>query len=122
MRIIDHRTLAAMPAGTVYAELPSTHISGLGICVKTSADFSVPNDWVYVSFDTIEMIRDSGDVVDRIEEMRADPTVSYPMQVSAGRDGSYADETQYLLYEQADVDNLVLFLTGKWDEVEDPYD
>lgn len=102
MKIVDRKTFLAMPAGTVYAKIPVRWIVN-NLCVKfETTDY---NDWYYMSFDWVDA-SDSGEAIDRLEEMWKSGT-SYPVQNSVARDGLFDEDDHFLVYEQEEVEHII---------------
>ena len=102
MKIVDREQFLKMPQGTVYAKVPSKWIVE-DLCVKhESTNY---NDWYYMSFSWVDA-DDSGDAIDRLDEM-ADNGASYPVQNSIARDGLMELDSNFLIYEKADIDFIV---------------
>lgn len=100
MRIVDRKTFLAMPEGTVYAKIEQKWVVDTPLCVKyESTDY---NDWYYMSFDWVDA-NDSGEAVDRLEEM-AKGKASYPVQQSIARDALFEEEALFMIYERADLE------------------
>jgi hypothetical protein len=103
MKIVDRKTFLKMPEGTVYAKIPTQWIVE-DLCVKyESTDY---NDWYYMSFNWVDA-NDSGEAVDRLDEMFADPTKSYPVENSIARDGLFDEDDHFLIYEADDIKHIV---------------
>jgi hypothetical protein len=112
MRIVKRQELMTLPPGTLYCDVLQPWIFGT-FCVKgdtiqwdgKNADFWERN------LDSVDAWH-SGEMCDRLDEMGADSTVSYPVQAAPGRYGLYDDEAMFLVYEPADVNVLRAWLNG----------
>lgn len=101
MKIVDRETFLDMPEGTVYAKIEKRWIVDTPLCVKyESTDYG---DWYYMSFDWVDA-NNSNEAIDRLEDMAADPKVSYPVQSSISRDGLFEEGALFLIYERGDLD------------------
>lgn len=109
MRLVDRKTFLAMPGGTVYAKVPKKWIvDDLSVKYK-STDY---NDWYYTSFSWVAA-KDSGEAVDRLELMDANPKTSFPVEDAISRDGLFEETDKFLIYEAADIDLIISKLRGK---------
>jgi hypothetical protein len=107
MRLVKRPELMQLPAGTLFCELHEPWVFG-GLTVKhdtlvwngKNSDFWTRQlDWPDAD--------DTGEALDRLEEMAADSNVSYPVEEAHGRHGLYDDDRFYLVYEQADAEALI---------------
>lgn len=110
MRLVKRQELMTLPAGTLFCELHEPWVFG-GLQLKGDTirnplirdgniDFWVRQiDWPDAD--------DTGMVLDRLDEMSADSSVSYPVDSAYGRHGLYDDDQLYLIYEPADTAALI---------------
>lgn len=123
VRILSRSEFLTQPPGTPYYKLPAGYLSPVGsLCVKLdTADWGpgvTPNDWMYVDFDTPEF-DDTDELSDRMDAMRADSTVSFPLgcpddgRRTVCRDGCFEDPSQvsFLVFEPDDIRVLLRYLT-----------
>ncbi len=112
MRLVRRQELMTLPAGTLFAELQQEWIfHGLELKGETYADGQGNNiDFYTKSLDWVDAF-DCGEACQRLDEMKADPTASYPIETAYGRHGLYDDEKLYLVYEPADTAALIAELT-----------
>lgn len=106
MRIYERQEFLKLPEGTIYAEGKPWFF--YGIHVKGETIYRV-GDGTPHDFCTRDLVwvdgHSSEEVEERLDEMK-DYGVSYPIESSFGRDGSYDDEALFLVYEQADLIEL----------------
>jgi hypothetical protein len=111
MRLMKRPELMTMPAGTLFAELHQEWVFG-GLQLKGDT-FQINGEnfdfWVR-QIDWPDN-QDTGEAIDRLEEMAQDSTISYPIESAYGRHGLYDDERLYLVYEPADTQALIADLT-----------
>lgn len=109
MRIVDRKTFLGMPPGTIYCKGGRWSFGGLTI-KGDSASYS--NDWTYLEPGEIDA-EDSGELLDRWEEMLSTGK-SYPMDEEAWRrDGLYEDDAIFLIFELSDIVKVRNFLTSQ---------
>lgn len=108
MRIVDRKTFMDMPLGTVFAEIEEPWaIGSLSVKVENSGDI----DFYETNFTWVDA-SDSGQAMDRLEEMLEDPNVSYPVDRAIGRNGLFNRDAVYLIYEPDDIKYIVDTLTS----------
>jgi hypothetical protein len=109
MRLVKRPEFMTLPAGTMAAPLLQKWVFGEPF-IKGDTLFDTLGAKAF-DFDMLEPnwveADDSDEAIDRLEEMYADSSVSYPAQMSVGREGLYDDDRVYLVYEAADVVALV---------------
>ena len=98
MRIVCRPEFLTMPAGTIYHKYHPQYIGNLQVKVSDETDSF---DWVAVEPGMPDW-QDSEQLGMRLSQMEKDPTVSYPLDVSAGRDGEFAKDQLFMVYEDAD--------------------
>ncbi len=106
MKLVKRQELMEMPEGTLYCELREPWIfSGLSIKGSTinidgkNIDFGTRGlEWVDAD--------NSGEAVDRLEEMLLDSSVNYPVEAAYGREGMFDDEQVYMVYDKADIKSI----------------
>lgn len=114
MRLVKRQELMTLPKGTLFAELQQQWVFG---DVEIKGDTCLDNrtgencDFWVLTLAWPEA-DDTGQAIDRLEQMAANPTVSYPPGYVYARHGLYDDDRPYLVYEKADVDNLMRLLHG----------
>ncbi|SDD59506.1 hypothetical protein SAMN04488581_2622 [Mycolicibacterium neoaurum] len=110
MRLVKRPEFLTLPPGTLYAELQQPWVfHGLALKSDTIMHGDKPGDFWSISLDCIDA-HDTGEYIDRLDEMAADPTVSYPLETAPTRGSDFNDETIYLVYEPADTDTLIRLL------------
>lgn len=101
MRILSRDEFLRMPSGTLYAPLETPWSFG-EISIKGE---SYNNDFLECGITWVE--GDSSDeAVNRLEEMLADSSVSYPVQSTYGREGIFDNDIKYLIYEKEDIKSI----------------
>lgn len=113
MRLVRRQELMTLPAGTLFAELQQEWVfHELQLKGETYTDGQGRNiDFMTKQLCWVDAIH-TGEACRRLDEMKADPTVSYPIETAYGRHGLYDDERIYLVYEPADTQNLVAAILG----------
>lgn len=101
MRIYSREAFLQLPAGTFYCTGPQWAFGGL--CVKGD---SWPNDFLLVNIQTIES-RSSEQLWARYDQMLTEG-VSFPLNAGSQRDAAFADEDVFLVYEPADLQQLIV--------------
>jgi len=113
MRLVKRQELMTLPPGTLFAELFEPWSFGqLAIKGETWIDGDKNFDFLEIGLGAVAS--DSTEqYCERLGEMLADSTVSYPAESDYGREGLYDDNIVYLVYEPADVDHLIGLLRGE---------
>lgn len=101
MRIYKRAEFMQLPGGTIFSKGKPWAFSDL--MVKSSPDGSL--DFVCRSLINIDS-HDSEQNWDRLEQMR-DVGASFPLNEDYGRDGMFDDEDLFLVYEAADLIQLL---------------
>jgi hypothetical protein len=96
MRIVRRAEFLKLPPGTLYVAGKRWIFRGPELKHETTG-----NDWYFQKFDWIEA-HDSNEAIDRLEEM-LESGVSYPLETSIGRDGSFSEDELFLIFEAADI-------------------
>lgn len=114
MRLVKRQELMTLPKGTLFAELHEPWVFGdVEIKGDTCLDARTGENF---DFWVLQLAWpdavDTGEAFDRLAQMVADSTVSYPPGYVYARHGLYDDDRPYLVYEKADVDNLIRLLRG----------
>ena len=112
MRIVKRAEFLAMPKGTVYAKRSGADLVFGGLSVKASEPDYFSDDWYAQKFDWVDACN-SSEALDRLFEMEADASVSYPVENSICRDGLFEPAQQFLVYEPADVALIIRALQGE---------
>lgn len=112
MRLVKRQELMTLPAGTLFAELQQEWVfHGLQLKGETYADAQGRNiDFMVKQLDWVDAY-DCGEACQRLDEMKANPAVSHPIETAYGRHGLYDDDQVYLVYEPADTARLIAELT-----------
>ena len=103
MRIVDHKTFLAMPAGTVFSKYSPGAFDSLAIKGETvgTIDFFVQEIESAVDADH------SGDLYDKLEAAQH-KGASLSMDFNCeGRDGLFEPEQLFAVWEKADVEGLI---------------
>lgn len=107
MRLVKRPEFMQLPAGTLFAPMQQKWVFGtLSVKGDTSQHGDEIGDFLKLGLTWIEGDGFS-EVTDRLEEMLADSTVSYPLQSGYGREGLFDNDMVYLIYEPADVAELL---------------
>lgn len=110
MRLVKRQEFLALPPGTLYAKLQEPWVfQGLALKSDTIMHGDKPGDFWSISLDWIEA-DDTGMALDRLDAMRSDPTLSYPMEWAPTRGSDFDDNSVYLVYEHADTQALITLL------------
>ena len=101
MKIVNRATFLSMPAGTVY--IAASHPYAWGdIQIK---DDTSGNDWYYSDLTSIDA-DDSGDLVDRWEDM-LNNVASHPLDLETlSRDGMYEPDAIFMIYEKHELQEI----------------
>lgn len=115
MRLVRRQELMTLPAGTLFCELLEEWVFH-GLQLKGDT-FGVNGDNVDFFTKSLDWpaAYDCGEACSRLDEMKADPAVSYPIEDAYGRHGLYDDERLYLVYERADTEALIAELQAGLD-------
>jgi hypothetical protein len=112
MRLINRQELMKFPTGTLFCELNGEwYFGGLQLKGDTIVSGGRNVDFWVLQIDWIEN-DDTGEAIRRLDEMKADSSVSYPAEDAYGRHGLYDEERLYLAYESADTAALIKKLQG----------
>lgn len=107
MRLVKRQELMLLPSGTLFAELQEPWVfHGLQLKLDTIVIDGVNVDFWVRSLDWPDA-DGTGEALERLEEMVADSSVSYPVESAWSRHGLYDDERLYLVYETADTAALI---------------
>jgi hypothetical protein len=99
-----------LPGGTLFCELYQEWVfGGLQLKMETITNNGKNIDFWVHALDRPEAY-DTGEAIDRLEEMSHDSSVSYPLESARSRHGLYDDDRLYLVYEQSDTDAFVAAL------------
>jgi hypothetical protein len=108
MRIYNRQEFMKLPAGTFFAKGKPWYFEAIDVKDETcviegrNVDFFVHGlTWVEAN--------DSGEAIDRLEEMK-ERGDSYPMQDSICRDGCFDEEDIFLVYEKEDLERIKIML------------
>lgn len=118
MRLVKRQELMTLPKGTLFAPLHQQWVFGDMEIKGDTIQWDGTNGDFWVLQLAWPDADDTGEAIDRLEKMADDPTVSYPPGYVYSRHGLYDDDRLYLVYESADVANLIRLLNG----VEPEYD
>lgn len=111
MRLVKRQEFLALPPGTLYAKLQEPWaFEGLALKSDTIMHGDKPGDFWSINLDWVESDDDTGMAFDRLDAMKSDPTLSYPMEWAATRGSDFDDNSVYLVYEHADTQALIAFL------------
>lgn len=120
MRIYNRVEFMKLPEGTLYVK-GSPHAYGNSLCVKgeTLQDMDgKDSDWFHRDLTEVEAQR-SDQAMDRMDEM-LEKGASYPVSAGTGRDGCFDPNDTFLVYEKADLDEMMQVLHragGEFDEI-----
>ena len=104
MRIVSRETFMTLPAGTVYCEYEPCIFGNWLIKGQTIVSDGENIDWFYdASLDSL----DAGDLFETLDTMTAQGTSTTVDFYQGGRDGCFAWEQLYAVYEQADLKGLI---------------
>jgi hypothetical protein len=106
MRIVRRKAFLKLPADTIYATAPTPDDINFGV-MHVKAGTLASNDFVCLALNDIEA-KDSGELMARYDAMLEDGA-SFPLRDSFGRDGMFADDEIYLVYESADLERIVRY-------------
>lgn len=110
MRLVKRPEFLTLPPGTLYARLRQPWIfDGIALKEETIVHGDKANDFYSIDLTGIDA-HDTGEYINRLDEMLADPSVSYPLEAAPSRGSDYDDETVYLVYEPADTAALIAAL------------
>lgn len=113
MRIVSKAELLTLPKGTLFADYRPESCWPEGpsmVLVRADGD----HDFLYRSIGSPDAIS-SDQLWDRERELYADTAVTYPMDLSIGREGMYEPDSTYLVWEPDDVKRLINVLLGNDD-------
>jgi len=114
MKIVSRRALMAMPAGTVYQTYEPCVFGTIRVKAQTIHSDGRAIDWFEVcgiSTPDFEDCHHAGDFLDACERMERGENV--PVAVDAlCRDGMFADDQLYAVWDSEDVARLVSALQG----------
>lgn len=106
MRIVDRATFMTLPTGTIFAKIPEPIIvremQVKGETIITQDGEAI--DWAELALNNW-LSNDTGEWVERFE-MMVSAGASFPMEDVYGRDGTFDEGDQFLIYERADLLNL----------------
>lgn len=107
MRLVKRQEFMKLPAGTLFSAMHQKWVFGeLSVKGETWQNGDEVGDFLELGLNWIDG-HDTGEVCDRLEEMLADSSVSYPLQSAYGREGLFDNDMVYLVYEPADVAALL---------------
>lgn len=117
MRRFPYREFLELPAGTIFTDATDekdvTWMAGLYVKHDTLRDAKgKANDFVYTDLTDIESGGGSNERDERIDAMRADSRLSYPLNDETAREGMFDEGTSYLVYERADLEALKAVIEG----------
>lgn len=102
MRLVKKSEFLSLPEGTLFARLQERwvfdELSIKGDSLSSDDFWKIPLGWPDDAFE--------GGIC-KLDEMLADPSVSYSANDTIQREGIYDSDSVYLVYEQNDIDNLV---------------
>ena len=110
MKIYRREAFMRLPSGTIFAKGKPWAFGEL--CRFDDAirrDDGRPFDFVYTPLVGIDMGEDSGEWASRMDDM-LENGASYPINTMAGRDGCFDDDELFLVYEPADIEQLITLL------------
>jgi len=111
MRLVKRKEFVRLPAGTLFAPMMQKWVFGELSVKGGSLDFgNETDDFLELGLNWIDG-DDTYQVCERLDEMLADSSVSYPLQSAYGREGLFDPDMVYLVYEPADVAALVSEIT-----------
>jgi hypothetical protein len=107
MRLMKRQEFMQLPPGTLFSPMLQKWVFGeLSIKGETWDLGNEVGDFLELGLNWIDG-DDTGQVCDRLDEMLADSSVSYPLQSAYGREGLFDNTMVYLVYEPADVAALL---------------
>lgn len=111
MRLVNRQELMKFPPKTLFCEMHQRWVfGGLQLKMDTIVIGGQNYDFWVQTLDWPEA-HDTGEAIERLEEMVADSGVSYPVEPALVRHGLYDDDRLYLVYEPADTEALIASLT-----------
>lgn len=92
-----------MPSGTVYCKYGHNYFGDMSIKYR-----SLENYWIYQVLGDFDDAKDSGEMFEKLELMKADSGVRFPLKCdTCMRDGLYEDEQMFVVYDKQDVMKMV---------------
>jgi hypothetical protein len=108
MRILNKEEFLALPVGVIYCCNRDRHHVGFSD-LRIKDETVSASDWFEVTLTQYEH-NDTGELCDRHDEMLAGK--SYPLEISACRNGLFEEENIFLVYEASDIAKLIIQLEG----------
>ncbi len=106
MKVYNRERFLELPPGTIYAKGKPWVFDGLMV----KGDTLPYDDWFYRGLIDIDASH-SGEWSDRLGRMLIEGD-SYPMNTAYGRDGIFDSEELFLVYEEADLNELISVLVA----------
>ncbi len=108
MRIVNRKEFLSMPSGTVYCKYGDNYFGDMSIKYG-----SLLNDWDYQAIGDFDDCNDSGEMFDKLDQMKADSSVSFPLNCDTSmRDGLFEDEQMFVVFSSSDVKNIIRILVN----------
>lgn len=104
MKVYNRADFLTLPEGVIFCSGPQWAFGNLRV---KGESLLRSNDFVCLELQWIDS-RDSGEAVDRLDAM-LQAGASYPMNGDYGRDGCFADEEVFLVWERADLERLMQY-------------
>lgn len=112
MRLVKRWEFMQLPVGTLFAPMVQKWVFGeLSVKGETLDYGNETGDFLELGLTWIDG-DDAGQVCNRLDEMLADSSVSYPLQTAYGREALFDADMVYLVYEPADAAGLLGELRG----------
>jgi len=111
MRIVNRKEFLELPEGTLYSEYEPCCFDGLFIKGKSLKD---TNDYIEMSLIGNVVSSDTGDYAEKLENARIDHiSIDLDFDEDYGRNGMFAKEQLYAIYEKKDVEKFINLLKSE---------
>lgn len=108
MRIVNRKEFLTLPVGTVFAEYEPCFVRDMRIKGKNCVS---NNDWLYQELDLALDCKNSGEMIDLLDESeKTGKSIAMNFNCQS-RDGAFNDTQLYAIYEKQDVKQLIARLT-----------